>query len=510
MNSQSKKLDSRNIIFHPLYGLFERKISNCWLIAIVIVGHFYAIFFFGATFWVDSEAYIYLSQLFESAQKAQSIMNDPKLWIYTDHIPLGEPFIWYLVSKLPTSLIWPAMAFTQHFISALAQIYLFSTLNAIRSGRLLVIPSLLMSFFPFYQAMHNSLMTEAISGACFLVALTACLRLAYAPRTRDYVYLAFSGFGAFFRVYLVIVPFFSLFLLLIFRKTTFVKTVVMGCFCIVGLALSPVIFWRMASQVWIPGLGMNTMWQDSVFAPATPPVVTAYVDTLSWPDEATKQRLLSGDFSRFDTIAVSVFWQKIGIARKQAFNISKKIGTLFLEQPGQWKKQITAALVCMGIPEARLLPLDWQHTRQPDRKKGYARQMGSYKFFSWVAPDKSQYNALSSLPYFHDGPEHLLMKAAWQPYLNFSSPERLRDPLGLSRISPGFWALLGLAACIYMLKRGDILPSALFIGSFLLLFFSFYSVNIPSIRYSYLAFPLYFTAFAAAMVMPRCRGKRID
>ena len=252
------------------------------------------------------------------------------------------------------------------------------------------------------------------------------------------------------------------------------------------------------------------MWQDSVFAPATPPSVIAYVDTLPWPDEATKQRLLSGDFTRFDTIAISLCWHKNEMTKEQAEKVSQKIATLFRDQPGQWKKQITAALICMGIPEARLLPLDWQHTRQPDRKKGYAHQMGSYRFFSWVAPDKSQYNALSSLPYFHDGPEHLLMKAAWQPYLNFSSSERLRDILRLSRVPPGFWALLGLAACIFMLKRGNIVPGVLFVGSFLLLFFSFYSVNIPGFRYSYLAFPLYFTAFAAATVMPRCRGKRID
>jgi hypothetical protein len=84
--------------------------------------------------------------------------------------------------------------------------------------------------------------------------------------------------------------------------------------------------------------------------------------------------------------------------------ISHNCATLFLEQSGQWKKRITAALVCMGIPEAVYLPLDWQHERQPEREKSYIHQVTHYRYLSWVAPNESQYNQLSSLPYFHDGP----------------------------------------------------------------------------------------------------------
>ena|GEM_PF-5436037 len=482
----------------------HRYSPNILLIAIIVVGHLHAIFLYGTTFWVDSEAYIFLSKVFESAQKTQSIMVDPKLWLYTDHIPLGEPFIWYLVSKLPVSFIWPAMMLIQHIVGVLSQVYLFSTLNATRSSRLLIIPCLLMSFFPFYQAMHNSLMSEAISGACLLVGIAACLRLAFAPRRRDNVYLALSGLGALFRVYLVVVPFFVLFILFVFRKMTFRRMVVTSGFCAIGLVLSPAWILYTTGQIWIPNLGMNAMWQHSVFASATPTTVTAYVDTLPWPDETVKQRLFSGEFSRFDTIAVSNSWHEAGMTRKQSESVSRKIGALFLEQPGQWKRKINAALVCMGIPEViRWLPINWQHRRQPDRKQLYAHQVNSYRYFSWVSPSEPEYNSLSSLPFFHDGPEHLLFKEAWQPYLNFSSHERARDILGLSRVPLGLWALLGLGASIFMLSHGRILQFALFAGIFLLLFFSFYSVNIPSIRYAYLAILLYFAAFATAITAPR-------
>jgi hypothetical protein len=254
----------------------------------------------------------------------------------------------------------------------------------------------------------------------------------------------------------------------------------------------------MTGQIQLPNMGINAMWQYSVFAPATPSTVTAYVNTLPWPDEAVKQRLLSGDFSRFDTIDTSVHWQKNGMTREQSFAASQKIGALFLEQPGQWKRRTTAALVCMGIPEATWLPLAWQHRRQPDREAMFAHQMTMYRYFSWVNPSEAQYNQLSSLPYFHDGPEHSLMKAAWQPYLNFSSSERARDLFGLSRVPLGLWALLGLGACTFLLIRGNILPGTLFTGVFLLLFFSFHFTNVPSIRYSYLGILLYFAAFAAS------------
>jgi hypothetical protein len=421
-------------------------------------------------------------------------------------MPLGEPFIWYLVSKLPTPVIWPAMALVQHGIGALAQFYLFSTLNTIRSSRLLIIPCLLMSFFPFYQAMHNCLMTEAISGAGLLAALAAGLRLAYAPRKRDYAYLALSGLGAFFRVYLVVVPFGALCLLFIFRKISFVKAAATGCFCLVGLALSPAWIFLATGQVWIPNLGVNAMWQHSVFAPATPPAAQAYIDTLSWPDEIVKQRLISGDFSRFDTIAASEHWHKNGLTRPQAEAASNKIGALFLDQPGVWKRRITAALICLGVPEAAWLPASWQHGRQPDRQKMYTHQINSYRYFSWAAPSEETYNALSSLPYFHDGPEHSLMKEAWRPYLNFASPERARDILGLSKAPLGLWALLGLGACIFMFARGHIFPGALCVGIFFFFFFSFYMVNVSSICYSYLALLLYFSAFSTALAVQKTKG----
>ena len=79
----------------------------------------------------------------------------------------------------------------------------------------------------------------------------------------------------------------------------------------------------------------------------------------------------------------------------------------------------------------------------------------------------------------------------------------MRDVLGLSQAPLGIWALLGLGACIFMFARGNILPCVLLIGVFLLLFFSFYTVNIPSIRYSYLALLLYFVSMAIAASTPR-------
>ena len=485
-----------------LNKFFEQRLPTYWLVVIIIIGHVHAILFYGATFGVDAQVYIILSQLFESAQKAQTIIADPKLWIYTDHIPLGEPFVWYLVSKLPTSAIWPALAFLQHFIGAVSQIYLFSTLNTIRSRRLLVIPCVLMSFFPFYQTMHNSLLTEAISGACFLVAMAACLRLAHAPRKRDYVYLALSGLGAFFRVYIVTAPLFGLFLLFSFRKIRFMKAAALGCLCILGLTLSSAWIFGMTGQLWVPNFGLSAMWDDSIHSPATPAAVTAYADTLPWPDEATKQRLFSGDFRRFEAIAVSSCWAKSGMTKKQAMDTAQKISTLFREQPGQWKRQLTAALVCMGIPEATLLPRQWQHGRHPELEKERTfRRGGDSKYFSWITPDEPFYNTLTSMPWFPDTPGHSLFKAAWKPYLKFSTPERVKDIFGLSHIPLGIWALLGLGACVFMLARGNTFPGILFTGLFLIFFSLFYSINIPMDRYSYHAVLLYFTAISTAVAM---------
>lgn len=474
----------------------KKGTPNCCFIAIIILGHLHAIFFYGATFWVDSEAYVYLSRMFTSAQNTQDILADPELWLYSAHIPLGESLAWFLVSKLPTPFIWPAMALIQHGCGVLAQGYLFTTLNRMNGNILLLIPCLLMSFLPFYQAMHNSLMTEALSGACFLVALSSCLRLAYCPRKRDYIFLALSGLGAFFRAYLVVTPFISIFVLFIWRKISFRKVLLVGSGCGIGLLLTPVWVFFSTGQLWIPTLGVNAMWQSSVFAPSAPPAVKAYVDTLSWPDESVKQRLLGGTFTRFDTVDTSIHWHDSGLTKQQAFALSQTIASLFDKQPGIWKRRISAALTCMGLAGERWLPIHWQHRRQPDPETSYQHQISAYKYFSWIAPDEKQYTALSSMPYYNDGPEHNLLKDAWKPYLNFSSPEWLRDVFFLAMVAPYCWFLLALLAFLFLLFRKQYLICGLLSCNFFAIFLVFYATNIPSIRYSYLPILLYITTLA--------------
>ena len=392
------------------------------------------------------------------------------------------------------------MALIQHSAGVLAQAYLFTTLNKIKSSRLLIIPCILMSFFPFYQAMHNSLMTEALSGACFIVAIAAGLRLAFAPRRRDYVYLMLSGLGAFFRAYLITAPLISAFVLLVFRKISFPKAAFCGACCSIGLLLTPGWIFFTTGQLWVPSLGMNAMWQSSVFAPSAPPAVKAYADTLSWPDESVKQRLLDGNFTRFDTVATSIHWHDLGLSKQQAFALSQTIASLFDEQPGIRKRRISAALTCMGISGERWLPVTWQHRRQPDSEILYQHQIKSYKYFSWISPNANQYNALSSMPYYNDGPEHSLLKDAWRPYLDFSSPERLRDIFFLAMVAPFCWFLLALLAFSFLLFRKQYLICSLFFLNFSMAFFVFYTVNVPSLRYGYLAILLYMTTFAASTI----------
>jgi hypothetical protein len=487
-----------------------KRLSDFWLIIIIVAGHLQAIFFYGATFWVDSEIYVYHSFLFGPLQEARETLADPRIWYaFPSYLHYGEGLIWHFVSKLPLALIWPAMAGFQHVCGILAQAYLFTTLNRIAEGksRLLLIPCLLMSFFPFYQTMHNCLMTEALAGNMLVLALTAGLRLACCPRKRDYAYLALSSLGVMFRAYLGGLPFIALLILLLFRRISLAGAVKTGALCGLGFLFSPLWFWGVGGELrLVPNQGLHYMWVVSVNAPAVPPAAAAYADTVSWPDEGVKQRLLSGEFSRFDAIAAGEHWHKNGLTRAEAEAESLKIGNLFLDQPGQWKRRITAALICLGVPEAAWLPVSWQHRRQPDRAKMYAHLMEHYKYLSWVAPSEATYKALSSLPYFHDGPEHLLMKEAWRPYLNFTSPERARDILGLSKVPLGLWAALGLGAGIFMFRRGYKLPGALFVGIFLALFFSFYLANMPGIRYSYLALLLYLAAFSTALALPKTKA----
>ena len=150
----------------------------CWdgaFLMIILVGHFYGIGL-GATFWVDSEAYIIVSRIFGSEQTARQFLGSSHALVYS-HVMWGEGLLWYAISRLRTELIWPALIVVQHGVAIASQYIVFRALNKAWPCRIHLLLCAVMSFFPFYQSMHNALMTESLSASFLLMAIGASINI---------------------------------------------------------------------------------------------------------------------------------------------------------------------------------------------------------------------------------------------------------------------------------------------------------------------------------------------
>ena len=334
-----------------IVSLLSKPAPAPLLWGIIVAGNLYGLIVYGATFWVDSGGYIYVSPIFESLQKAKEMFNTTIVDFWS-HAGRGIPFFWFLLSKLPEAWIWPVMALTQHALAAAAMIYLFSTLNRLYPTRLHLVTCGILSFLPFYQSMHNMLMTESISSSCALFALAAALNLNDHGRGHkgSLAVLLVSTFVAVqVRFYFIIFPAAYLAVLLVRQKLPIGKIILSGLICVAALLAAPSYRFFAVGTFRLPQV---SVWYINTGARAsrhTPESVLRYAATLSWPDSTFPAKLATTGLDSYDLKRLFQFWQDQGLSYDQMVTISKTLFRHYREDKGNFIRSLMATPACLGF-----------------------------------------------------------------------------------------------------------------------------------------------------------------
>ena len=471
-----------------IVSLLSKPAPAPLLWGIIVTGHLYGLIVYGATFWVDSGAYIYISPIFESLQKAKEVFNSSEADIFS-HIGWGIPFFWFLLSKLPEAWIWPVMALTQHALAAAAMIYLFSTLNRLYPTRLHLVTCGILSFLPFYQSMHNMLMTESLSSSCALLALAATLNLnahGKSPKGSLAALLVSTFVAVQIRPSFIIFPASYLAALLVKRRLPIGKIILSGLICVAALLAAPSYRFFADSTFRLPHGGIWYINVGYSASPHTPESVRRYAATISWPDNTFPVKLATTGLTKADLLRLSRFWRDQGLSYDQMLTISKTLFWHYREAKGNFTRSLMATSVCIGFPSPLLLIPDvYVPERGMSGKQLFEHNIDHYRYLSWINPSKEIYDRLTNPYYFGDSAGNQLFLRAWAPYVRFPKTFWLNDPFGLGRVFPDIWFIIGVLSISYLVYRRN-LVAAFFILPMLAMITTIYLIPVASIRYCHI------------------------
>ena len=142
--------------------------------------HLYALIAFGAVFWIDAEAYAALGESLKAAEGLRGFYSGVGIWFYS-HLQPGLALVWLGLDLLPTSWQWPVLAVLQHALAAFALYEFFLAVHRRWPSRWNFLGCAFVGCLPFYQAAHNSFMTESISSSLLLIGLALALKISGEP-----------------------------------------------------------------------------------------------------------------------------------------------------------------------------------------------------------------------------------------------------------------------------------------------------------------------------------------
>ena len=482
----------------------SQRRHTLWLAVIVIAAHAYAFWTFGATFWVDSAIYAGLGDSLFSPEKMASFYDATGTMMYA-HIGPGEPALWAFARLFPLTAQWPVLALLQHALAAGATIFAFGNLQRILPGIWNLGAAALLSLHPFYQSLHNGLLTESASGSLLLIGITLLLSLLYAERPSRRIWvglLATIFLAAQFRTYLNIVLTGAAALILLWKKEAFRWHTWLGL-VVVFVAASvayPCYRWVCIGRYFNASGGTNGLVCAAWVNPRPTPALLEKLTAMGWPGDPSA--IFAEDFDYLKARDAGIVWQQQGIPFSGiVWRITAMQYAIVFDRPAVLTTAFRCALASSGMPLFGFAgsgdePVYTHFPLAAVRK----HERTYYLWQSWL--EKTSYRPdghaffVSENASIGSPAARRALWAALEPHLSDKSVRR-RDPLRLGKLPIDIWAVLGwlgTALCILRLPVLGLVLGTPIAGIFLLMG----AAPIANNRYSYPLVSIWFLACAAA------------
>ncbi|NEJ22539.1 hypothetical protein GR247_20530 [Rhizobium leguminosarum] len=479
--------------------------------AVLIVGiHIYALAVFGSTFWIDSSVYVALSEALKSPQGMAEFYHEGGRWMFS-HLQPGVSILWLCLSIFKETWRWPVLAISQHAIAALALWFTFSTINRYWPTWLHLVPLTILALLPTYQSFHNALLTESLTSSIFLIAFSACLRIAYEPsiRKRD-IFTALLAIFIItqFRSYWGVTI--ALMLCCALQRRKLILSVWMPLLLLVAVGAAtafPIYRFIQTGQFFLPQGGMNSFITGLQVNPNPSNKVRETFDGIEFPPSLPASAILSNGLNLRLALDIGHFWRNVGLSDGAINDRAERLGkALTNDGPEIQIRRAIYGIASLG--STMVYSLGDSH-REIFRGMTMAAMMDHqnyyYRWFGWISGEDYQryldsfFGPTSDLPPFSfDSIAAAQIKRAWQPYLSSIPSSFLRDPVSLGSLPPDVWLASGFVAFLILIVR---LPfvAMLFFLAVAVAFGAAFSFPVGDTRYANALIPFYLVAISIAV-----------
>jgi hypothetical protein len=490
----------------------QRSLATTIFALIAGTTHLYALIAFGAIFWIDAKAYAVLGESLR-AEGLGGFYSGEGTWFYS-HLQPGLALVWLGLDLLPTHWQWPVLAILQHTLAAFALGAFFLALHRRWPSRWNFVGCAFVGCLPFYQAAHNSFMTESISSSLLLIGLSLAVEMSGKPtvgRKRLLTLLAAVIAVTQFRSY------FGLLLAgasaLLLARNEMPRGRVLALLCVVVAAGSlafPLYRFAVTGNFWLPQLGVNKLQAGWWVNPVPTQRALEELRSFDFPAELLPEQTVNKGHDSDEATAVALYWRNTGLSDLEINAKAMAAGAVLANDSAKALVNRTlGALTSSGMvyPYCLLEPTDVVSPRTTAAQL-CTHMEAVYRFHSGLA--YSNYRAqltrffrgappqgLFSTPLGRIASEKLYLQS--EPYVADTGPE-LRDPLGLGQLPPDVLALAAIAAMVTSLwgwgHRRPLALACLWItlGNAAVSF----AAPLGNPRYGYFLFPIYaaFVCFA--------------
>lgn len=475
----------------------------------MIGAHCYATWVFGATFWVDTLAYVRLGQSIAVPGGLEAFYNGTGRWLY-GHLQPGVPLEWMALSTLPDAWQWPALVAFQRTVAAAAVVYTFTVLQSAWPSRVHLVAALVLCALPFYQSFHAALLTESLTGSLLLFAFGLALDLRpgrpWSPIRLVLLLATIVAICQFRSYYGLVVAGYAGWVLLARGHVVSWRQVAVAGALAVGVLTFPVYRLAATGVFFMPEGGFNNLLCALRANPRPSAPALAPLAGMPLPEGLDAATIGSRGLDYPETVVIGNHWRSLGADDTL---IRQRIGVassaILADGPIVLAHRVAYGLVSTGLVLATaVFPSDHEPFRGLKTYALMRHQLATYRWHSWIGrePYTAAFEAFFAKP--PNLPELTAAQPALQPWQMWvkDGQRAWRDPLLLGRLPPDVFLLAGLVSIwalrnrcrdVAVLLAGTLVVSAAVAASF--------PVGNP--RYAYPVIPL---CIVATSILLATRG----
>jgi hypothetical protein len=486
----------------------DSRLSYFILIGIIIFIHGLSFIAFGSTYWYDSIAYFDLSyHIFEGGGIA-AFYAGPGYYLY-QHLSVGPSLMWGSFNSLFGRNTWSVYALIQHGIAIISLFYfLVSCRKYLRIWVLLPI-AVSLTLHPFYESLHNAVMTESVASSMLMFLAGAALNL-LSEKDKIGHHLAIfviSGIiGIQFRVYLVLMAMALLLGIILFKnwRQWFIFLIAAVLICS-SVFYFPIIRWVATGKYFLANgdciSATIALWSNTSQSKRVENILEAQ----DFPPGINPKEVVAKGMSYEQSVLWASHLAKKGLTDQQIRQtISRVAWRIRLDNWQNISSQIDSALAGIGVLSVSLF-----HKRNGLLSEGMttgewrSHNRRHLKWLSWTSGN--DYNAAlnhfvnmyKTSNWYHRAAIDRMYDAI---HSNLSTFKLSRDVLMLSKIGLDVWVFGWIFGVIILIKRSE-KELVLILGTPPLInYISMLMIGFGNIRYSYILLPFYFTATWIGMI----------